>query len=141
MTIEFEQAIAPGAVDPRRILVVDDNRDAASSLAMLLEFDGHTIVTAHDGPSAFDAAERYRPDVALLDLGLPVMDGFEVCRRLRQQPWGRGILLVALTGWGQEEDRSRTREAGFDRHLIKPVDPKALSVLLASTPEDGSPRA
>jgi len=118
--------------DRRRILVVDDNRDAASSLAMLLELDGHSVVTAHDGASAFAAAESQRPDVALLDIGLPVMNGDEVCRRIRQQAWGRGMLLIALTGWGQEEDRSRTREAGFDGHLVKPVNYTDLVSLLGS---------
>ena len=99
---------------------------------MLLELDGHTVVTAHDGPSAFAAAEAHRPDVALLDLGVPVMDGYELCRRIREQPWGRGMILVALTGWGQEEDRSRTRDAGFDAHLVKPVDYADLMALLGS---------
>ena len=104
------------------MLVVDDNRDAVSSLAMLLELDGHSVVTAHDGPSALAAAEAHKPDVALLDIGLPLMEGDEVCRRIRQQPWGRGMILIALTGWGQAEARSRTREAGFDGHLVKPVN-------------------
>jgi PAS domain S-box-containing protein len=124
--------VVPAAIASRRILVVDDNRDAASSLAMLLELDGHAIATAHDGPAAYEAAERQRPEVALLDLGLPVLDGYEVCRRIRQQPWGRGMLLVALTGWGQAEDRSRTRDAGFDAHLVKPVNYSDLMTLLAS---------
>ena len=112
----------PATLDRRRILVVDDNRDAAASLAMLLELDGHAVVTAHDGRSALDAADSHRPDVTLLDLGLPLVDGYEVCRRLRQQPWGRAMILLALTGWGHEEDRARTRDAGFDGHLVKPVD-------------------
>jgi signal transduction histidine kinase len=131
------RAVAPGpaaaaVVSCRKMLVVDDNRDAASSLAMLLELDGHTIVTAYDGPSAFAAAETHRPEVALLDLGLPIMDGDEVCRRIRQQPWGRHMILLALTGWGQEEDRSRTRDAGFDGHLVKPVNYAELMTLLES---------
>jgi CheY-like chemotaxis protein/two-component sensor histidine kinase len=120
------------AAERRRILVVDDNRDAASSLAMLLELDGHSVVTAHDGGSAFAAAEAHRPEVALLDIGLPVISGDEVCRRIRQQPWGRGMVLIALTGWGQAEDRSRTREAGFDDHLVKPVNYADLVTLLGS---------
>ena len=120
------------AADRRRILVVDDNRDAASSLAMLLELDGHLVVTAHDGATAFAAADAQRPQVALLDIGLPVIAGDEVCRRIRQQPWGRGMILVALTGWGQAEDRSRTREAGFDGHLVKPVNYADLVTLLES---------
>jgi signal transduction histidine kinase len=125
-------SVPPGAIAPRRILVVDDNRDAAASLAMLLEFDGHAIVTAHDGPAAYAAADTHRPEVALLDIGLPVMDGYEVCRRIREQPWGRPMLLVALTGWGQEEDRARTRESGFDAHLVKPVNYTDLMALLGS---------
>ena len=123
---------ARAAAERRRILVVDDNRDAAASLAMLLELDGHSVVTAHDGSAALIAAETHRPDVALLDIGLPVMDGAEVCRRIRQQPWGRGMTLIALTGWGQAEDRSRTREAGFDGHLVKPVNYADLIALLGS---------
>src|SRR6185503_17363479 len=116
----------------RRMLVVDDNGDAASSLAMLLELDGHSVVTTHDGPSALAAAEAHKPDVALLDIGLPLMEGDEVCRRIRQQSWGRGMILIALTGWGQAEDRSRTREAGFDGHLVKPVNYADLVELLGS---------
>jgi PAS domain S-box-containing protein len=112
----------PATLGRRRILVVDDNRDAASSLAMLLELDGHAVVSAHDGQSALAAADSHRPDVALLDIGLPLVDGYEVCRRIRQQPWGRTMILVALTGWGHEEDRARTRDAGFDGHLVKPVN-------------------
>jgi len=125
-------AVAPAAIDRRRILVVDDNRDAAASLAMLLELDGHTIVSAHDGPSAYAAAETHRPEIALVDIGLPGMDGYEVCRRIRRQPWGRHVILLALTGWGQDEDRSRTRAAGFDGHLVKPVNYADLMTLLAS---------
>jgi PAS domain S-box-containing protein len=121
-----------GPLERRRMLVVDDNPDAAASLAMLLTLDGHAIVTAHDGTSACSAAEAHRPDVALLDIGLPVMDGYEVCRTIRQQPWGRAMILVALTGWGQEGDRSRTREAGFDAHLVKPVNYAELMALLES---------
>ena len=116
----------------RLILVVDDNEDAASSLARLLELDGHEIVAVHDGAAAYDAAARHRPDVVLLDIGLPLLDGYEVCRRIRQQPWGTGMLLVALTGWGQEEDRHKTREAGFDGHLVKPVNYGELMMLLGS---------
>jgi PAS domain S-box-containing protein len=97
---------SPERAAPRRILVVDDNHDAAASLSLLLELDGHTIVAAHDGPSAFTAAETHRPEVVLLDIGLPGMNGYDVARRLREQAWGRAMVLIALTGWGQEEDRS-----------------------------------
>jgi len=128
-------AVPYEAARRRRMLVVDDNRDAAFSLAMLLELDGHTIVQAHDGPSALDAADALRPEIALLDIGLPGMDGYDVCRRIRERAWGRGMILVALTGWGQEEDRSRTRAAGFDAHLVKPVNYADLMALLGSLAE------
>jgi PAS domain S-box-containing protein len=119
----------------RRILVVDDNRDAADSLAMMLRLAGHDIRTAHDGLEAVQAAATFRPDVALLDIGMPKMNGYEAARHIRQQPWGREMLLVALTGWGQEEDKRRTFEAGFDHHLTKPVEPTALENLLAGLKE------
>jgi PAS domain S-box-containing protein len=115
-----------------RILVVDDNQDSADSLAMLLELTGHEVYAAHDGQSAIDAAERHRPDVVLLDIGLPVLNGHDVCRYIRQQPWGESMILIALTGWGQDEDRRRSHEAGFDGHLVKPVDHTQLLALLAS---------
>jgi PAS domain S-box-containing protein len=115
-----------------RILVVDDNQDSADSLAMLLELTGHTVLTAHDGQAALDAAAQHRPDVVLLDIGLPTLNGHEVCRRIRQQPWGNDMVLIALTGWGQDEDRRRSQEAGFDGHLVKPVDHTRLVTLLAS---------
>ena len=118
----------------RRVLVVDDNADAAESLAMLLTFSGHETRQAHDGAEAVKTAEEFRPDVVLLDIGLPVMNGYEACRRLRQEPWGRSMLLVALTGWGQEEDREQSRDAGFDVHMVKPVDHEALlDVIVRST--------
>lgn len=116
---------------PRRILVVDDNRDSADSLARLLELMGHQTAIAYDGPSAVETAEEYRPDAALLDVGLPGIDGYEVCRRIRAQEWGKDIMLIAATGWGQPEDRRRSREAGFDHHLVKPIDLDDLGKLLA----------
>lgn len=128
-------APAPPAVEdtPRwRILIVDDNSDSADSLALLLELDGHETHTAPDGLAALEAAERLHPDVVLLDIGLPRMDGYEVCRRLRKEPWCASTMLVALTGWGQHDDRRRSREAGFDHHLVKPVDHAALMQLLMS---------
>ncbi len=121
---------APGTPQRRRILVVDDNHDAASSMAMLLELDGHEVVMVHDGAAAYEAAEAHRPDVVLLDIGLPLLDGYEVCRRIRRQPWGSGMALVALTGWGQDEDRHKTREAGFNAHLVKPVNYDELMTML-----------
>jgi len=93
---------------------------------------GHETHTAHDGVEAVQAAATFRPQVVLLDIGLPKMDGYEAARNIRQRPWGKTMLLVALTGWGQEEDRRRTREAGFDHHLTKPVDPADLEGLLAA---------
>jgi PAS domain S-box-containing protein len=119
----------------RRVLVTDDNRDAADSLAVMLRLGGHEVHTAYDGHAAVEAAARLRPDVAVLDIGMPGMTGYEVARRIRSEPWGRAVVLVALTGWGQEEDKRRATEAGFDRHLTKPVDPAALDGLLAATPK------
>jgi PAS domain S-box-containing protein len=115
-----------------RILVVDDNRDSAETLAMLLELTGHEVFVAHDGQSALDAVERQRPGVVLLDIGLPGLSGHDVCRRIRQQPWGKTTVIIALTGWGQEEDRRRSQAAGFDGHLVKPVDHAHLLALLES---------
>jgi len=115
----------------RRILVVDDNVDAAMSLAIILEMAGHEVHTAHDGLEAVDAAGEFRPDVALLDIGLPGLSGLDVARHIRQEPWGAEVSLVALTGWGQDEDRRNTQEAGFDAHLVKPVEHSDLMTLLA----------
>jgi signal transduction histidine kinase len=115
----------------RRILVADDNADALESLAALLTLNGHEVYRAQDGQIALQAAERYLPDVALLDIGMPHLDGYEVARRIRSHPWGQGMLLVALTGWGQEADRVRSHAAGFDSHLTKPVDHDRLGQLLA----------
>jgi PAS domain S-box-containing protein len=117
-----------------RILIVDDNLDGAESLAMLLEEVGQETCEAHDGLQAIDAAERLRPDAILLDIGLPKLNGYEVCRRIRQRPWGAKVMIVALTGWGQDEDRQRSVEAGFDTHLVKPVDFELLMKLLDSLP-------
>jgi CheY-like chemotaxis protein len=119
----------------RRVLVVDDNEDSAASLGMLLEFLGTDVQIAHDGATALTIIESYRPDVVLLDIGMPGMDGFEVARRVRQHVDFNNILLIALTGWGQSEDRDRTRNAGFDHHLVKPADITALQSLLKATGE------
>jgi len=118
----------------RRVLIVDDNRDAAEWLATLLSLSGHETHIALDGDQAVKAAERLLPDAILLDIGLPRIDGYEVCRRIREQPWGRGLMIVALTGWGQEEDRQKSKEAGFNTHLVKPVDDEVIMNLLASLP-------
>jgi PAS domain S-box-containing protein len=125
-------AIEPVPTTPLRILIVDDNRDAAEMLATLLQFDGHETFAAHDGLAAVEAAGTLDPDVILLDIGLPVLNGYEAARRIRgQQGQKRRPLLVALTGWGQDEDRRRSEEAGFDAHLVKPVDEAVLIRLLA----------
>lgn len=117
-----------GAVpsNARRVLVVDDNHDGAESLAMFLQIGGHDVRTAYDGEEAVTAAETFRPEVVLLDIGMPKLNGYEACRRIRDSDWGRDMILIAQTGWGQEEDKRRTREAGFDGHLVKPVDPMVL---------------
>jgi len=125
-----EKAVAPAT---RRILVVDDNRDAAESLGMLLSMMGNEIHTVHDGLEAVKAVAAFRPDVVLLDIGMPKLNGYEAARRIRQQPEGAGVVLIALTGWGQEDDRRRSREAGFDHHLTKPVEFADLQKLLAET--------
>ncbi len=113
-----------------RLLVVDDNKDAATSLATLLRLQGHEVQVAHDGPSALAMATSYLPNVVFLDIGMPEMDGYEVARRLRDRPGLGSVVLAALTGWGQQEDRRRTAQAGFDHHLVKPVDAKTLGSLL-----------
>lgn len=118
----------------RRILVVDDNRDGAQSLAMMLKMLGHEVRTAHDGELAVAAAEEYQPVLVLMDLGMPNVDGYEAARRIRKEPWGAEMFLVALTGWGTEEDRRQTQAAGFDQHLVKPVDMAALTTLLVELP-------
>jgi signal transduction histidine kinase/CheY-like chemotaxis protein len=118
--------------DSLRILVVDDNRDTAVSLAMLLRLQGHEVQTAHDGLEAVGAAARFHPEVVLLDIGLPRLNGYEAAQRIRQQPGGNRMVLIATTGWGQETDRRRSQAAGFDHHLVKPVDPAALLQLLAA---------
>ena len=110
---------------------MDDNRDAADSLAMMLTMMGHEIQKAYDGLAAVQAAAASRPDVVVLDIGLPKMTGYEAARHIREQPWGRHMIVIAVTGWGQEEDRRRALEAGCDHHLTKPVDPAALEKLLA----------
>jgi PAS domain S-box-containing protein len=115
-----------------RILVVDDNRDAAASLSMLLRIMGHETITAHDGIEAVAVADDFRPDVALLDIGLPKRNGFDVARDIRSRAWGGRVVLIAATGWGQESDRLKSKEAGFDHYLVKPVDPAGLIQLLAS---------
>src|SRR5205823_1272554 len=123
------------ADSPRRVLVVDDNMDAADSTAALLRLLGHTVHTVYDGTSVVDAVRSFRPDVVFLDIGLPGMSGFDVATLLREQPENASLLLVAVTGYGQDEHRRRAREAGFNYHLVKPVDPAELHKLLCQPQE------
>ncbi len=122
---------SPGARRPRRILAVDDNRDSADSLAAMLRLLGNDVRTAYDGMEAVSAAAAFRPELVLLDIGLPRLNGYDAARRMREQSGGERIVLVALTGWGQESDRERSKAAGFDHHLVKPVDPAALEKVLS----------
>ena len=124
-----------------RVLVVDDNVDAADGLKMLLELDGENVDAAYDGEAALRRARESRPQVVLLDVGMPGMDGYEVARRLREAPETRNAYIIAVTGWGQSEDRQKSKEAGFDLHLVKPIDPEALRRLLRGFRAKGTPRA
>ena len=118
---------------PRRVLVVEDNHDLREMLEILLTEDGHEVKLANDGPSGLEAAMTFRPEVALLDLGLPGFDGYELARRIRSHDEGKAIYLVALTGYGQPEDRLRSKEAGFDEVAVKPLDVNQLALLLQRT--------
>jgi CheY-like chemotaxis protein len=115
----------------RRILVADDNVDAADGLGVLLRLMGNEVRIVHDGMQAIEEAATFRPDVVLLDIGMPRLNGYDAAQRIRKQPWGKAVFLIALTGWGQEEDKRRATEAGFDQHFTKPVDPAVLERLLA----------
>jgi CheY-like chemotaxis protein len=119
-----------------RVLVVDDNVDAAESMALILEAGHHDVRTAHDGLRAIEVADEYRPHVIVLDIGMPVMNGYQVAQYIRRAPWGRDVVLIACTGWGQPEDRRRSHEAGIDHHLVKPVSASSMLQLL-STIEGG----
>lgn len=120
----------PALITPRRILIVDDYRDGADSLAMLLRILGNDVTTVYDGEQAFHAAQAKHPDLILLDISMPKMNGYETCRRIRQESWAKKVLMIAVTGWGQEEDRRRAEVSGFDGHLVKPVDAEDLSHLI-----------
>jgi len=136
VTIEPVAKPLPVPAEPRisrRVLVVDDNTDNAELLKILLEEEGHETFMAHDGVEGLAAAERLRPDVVLMDLGLPRIDGFDACRRIREQSWGKQILMIAITGWGQDVDRRKSQEAGFDHHLVKPVDANDISALMSGS--------
>ena len=121
-----------GTTPRRRLLVVDDNKDAAESMSMLLEMWGHEVAFAYDGPSALQTAEQWQPQAVFLDIGLPGMDGYEVAARLRELPQAKDAVLIAITGYGHEDDRLRSRRAGIDHHLVKPVAPDALRNLIDS---------
>jgi CheY-like chemotaxis protein len=145
---QFGAQEAQGTTEPQphesrqlRILIADDNADGAASLAMLLQGEGHVVLTASDGRIAVDLAELFHPDVILMDVAMPHVDGLEATRQIRARSWGVDVRIVALTAWGQEAERRRTREAGMDFHLVKPVDPQALAgVLAAGRPPFGSQR-
>jgi CheY-like chemotaxis protein len=113
-----------------RVLVVDDNVDSATTMSVFLDLCGHSTQTAFDGIEAVRVANEFRPDVVLMDIGLPGMSGLDAARAIRGEPWGRQTILIAVSGWGQDADRQRSREAGFDHHLVKPVDHKALTKIL-----------
>ena len=128
----MSESRVPTSASARRILVVDDNEDSAESLVILLRTMGHEVIMAHDGLEAVDLALSFRPDVALLDIGLPKLNGLEAARRIRKQVSSGEMVLVALTGWGQDEDRRRSKEAGFDHHLTKPVEFATLEKLIGA---------
>ena len=121
---------------PVSVLVVDDDRDAVDMLKMLLELHGGSAHVAYDGAEAVRLAEKLRPEVVLLDIGLPKMNGLETCRRIRQHAWGRSMVVVALTGLGHDDDYANSEQSGFDMHLVKPVDPELLLTVLAATPRN-----
>lgn len=134
MTSVGSTAPSAEASPKRRVLVVDDNVDSATSMAMLVRMLGAETRTAHDGQQAIDVAAEFRPEMIFLDIGLPKLDGYEAARRIRQEPWGKSIVLAALTGWGNDDDMRRSREAGFDHHLVKPLELNVLKELLAAPP-------
>jgi CheY-like chemotaxis protein/anti-sigma regulatory factor (Ser/Thr protein kinase) len=126
-------ADGPGAASTQqRVLIAEDHKDSAASLARLLEILGNSVCIARDGEEAVAIAEQFRPRVILLDIGMPKLNGYDACKQIRAQPWSRDVVIVALTGWGQETDRRRSREAGFDHHLVKPVELDALEAVLAA---------
>jgi CheY-like chemotaxis protein len=127
-TIEIDEDRAGQSVF--RILIVDDNRDGANSLSLMLKIMGNETKTAYDGQEGVEIASAFLPDIVLMDIGLPKLNGYEACRAIRRTSWGKKVFMIALTGWGQDEDRRRSQEAGFDRHFVKPVDSAALAKLL-----------
>jgi CheY-like chemotaxis protein len=131
MQPDIERDVAASSMK-RQILVVDDNCDAAESLAAVLEFMGNKTRWTHDGSEALRVAAESTPEVMLIDIGMPGMNGYELARAVRSKPWGTEVVLIALTGWGQDDDRRQAREAGFDAHILKPADPTELERLLQS---------
>jgi CheY-like chemotaxis protein len=125
-------AVATTDAVRQKVLVADDNHDAAESIAMILELAGHEVRVANSGQAALSLAQLFRPDTVVLDIGMPDLSGYQVAQRLRQEPWGKDIQLIALTGWGQDSDRRRALESGFDEHLSKPVEPESLEALINS---------
>lgn len=128
---EQENQVETAAPSSLRVLVVDDNVDAAHTLAILVQLAGHDVRIAYDGPPALTMAQAFQPQVVLLDLNLPAMDGYEVARKLRARPETHEAVLAAVSGWGQPEDKRRSKDAGFDRHFVKPVDPNIITKLLS----------
>jgi CheY-like chemotaxis protein len=126
--------LAPPTDRPQSVLLVDDNEDALELLSAFVERAGHQVVVAHDGPGALAALDRFRPSVAVIDISMPVMDGYELAARIQEHPGGKPPYLVALTGYGQANDRERSRTAGFNGHLVKPVDPAHLLRVIAGAP-------
>jgi CheY-like chemotaxis protein len=122
----------------RRILVVDDNRDSTESMRLFLGMLGNDVAVTYDGLEAVESVASFRPDVVLLDIGLPKLNGYEAARQIRQQPWGKDVYLIALTGWGQEDDRRSCKEAGFDHHMLKPIDLQVFQELLTTLTRDDS---
>jgi PAS domain S-box-containing protein len=131
-SLESPAPVAPLAAVRRRVLIADDNRDAADTLAMLLRMDGHDVIVVHDGRQALATMESFRPEIAVLDIGMPGLNGYEVARQVRQGPMGRLMTLIAVTGWGQASDKARATAAGFNHHLTKPFEPETLSQMLRS---------
>lgn len=129
------QPLSAAGVRPRRILVVDDNEDAARAMATILELLGHEVELAYDGAQALEVAEASHPEIVVMDLGMPNLNGYAAARRLRETPWGKSAMLIAVTGWGQEADRAASEEAGFDHHLVKPVELEAVQRLVATMDE------
>jgi CheY-like chemotaxis protein len=138
LTIVGTGASAAGSPSqPLRVLIADDNRDGAETMGMFLGLSGHDVILAHTGAEALEIASRCKPDVAVLDIGMPVLNGYEVAKKIRLEAWGANLTLIAVTGWGQESDKRLAYAAGFDHHLTKPVDPEQLERLLTqgkSTP-------